>query len=112
MPHYTTSTQQQGILSKQILSKTPTELKYDERSVFMIEVNNQNLWNFESGSREKMIVPIWVFIGFQQQERQDSQNMNNDTFCRLPVISCQCSIGMVKYPNCIILLYYDDDEFS
>ena len=45
--HYTTSIQQQSILSKQILSKTLTELRCFGRSVFMKEVNNQNLWNFE-----------------------------------------------------------------
>ena len=46
VPHYTTSIQQQSTLSKQTSSETPTELRYVERSVFMKEVNNQNLWNF------------------------------------------------------------------
>ena len=50
--HYTPSIQQQSILSKQILSNIPTELRYVERSVFMKEVNNQNLWIFELGSQE------------------------------------------------------------
>ena len=45
VPHYTPSIQQKSTLSKQILSKTPTELRYVERSVFMKEVNNQNVWN-------------------------------------------------------------------
>ena len=66
VPHYTPSNQQQGILSKQILSKTPTELRYIERSVFMKEVNNQNLWIFALGSQGSMNVPIWIIIGFQQ----------------------------------------------
>ena len=43
VPHYTPSIQQQGILSKQSLIKTPTEHLYVERSVFMKKVNNQNL---------------------------------------------------------------------
>ena len=47
VPPYTPSIQQQGILSKQILSKTPTELRYIERFVFMKEVKNHNLCNFE-----------------------------------------------------------------
>ena len=105
---YTPSIQQQSILSKQFLSKTPTELKYNERSVFMKEVKNQKLWNFELGSQERMNVPIWVIIGFQQQDRQDSQNLNNDTFCWLPVTSCLCKIGTEKYPG--IFLNYDDDN--
>ena len=110
--HYTPSIQQQSIMSKQILNKTPTELRYVERSVFMKEVNNQNVWNFELGSQENMNVPIWIIIGFQQRDRQDSQNLNKDTFCRLPVVSAQCIIGTEKYPDSGILLNFDDDDYS
>ena len=112
VPHYTPSMSQQAIMSKQILNKTPTELRYVERSVFMKQVNNQNLWNFELGSQENMNVPIWIIIGFQQQDRQDSQDLNNDAFCRLPVVSAQCVIGTEKYPDAGILLNYDDDDYS
>ena len=112
VPHYTPSIQQQSTLSKQISIKTPTELRYVERSVFMKEVNNQNVWNFELGSHENINVPIWIIIGFQQRDRQDSQNLNNDTFCRLPVVSAQCIIGTEKYPDAGILLNYDDDDYS
>ena len=111
-PHYTPSMSQQAIMSQQILNKTPTELRYVERSVFMKEVNNENLWNFELGSQENMKVPIWIIIGFQQQDRQDSQNLNNDTFCRLPVVSAHCVIGTVKYPDAGISLNYADDDYS
>ena len=111
-PHYTPSIQQQSIMSKQILNKTPTELRYVERSVFMKQVNNQNVWNFELGSQENMNVPIWIIIGFQQQDRQDSQNLNKDTFCRLPVVSAQCIIGTEKFPDASILLNYEDDDYS
>ena len=112
VPHYTPSIQQQSTFSKQILSKTPTELRYVERSVFMKQVNNQNLWNFELGSQENMNVPIWIIIGFQQQDRQDSQNLNNDTFCRLPVVSAQCIVGTEKYADTDFLLNYNDDDYS
>ena len=78
----------------------------------MKEVNNQNLSNFELGSQESMNVPIWRIIGFQQQDRQDSQNLNNDTFCRLPIVSAQCIIGTEKYPDAAILLNYNDDDYS
>ena len=64
VPHYIPSMAQQAIMSKQILNKTPTELRYVERSVFMKEVNNQNLWTFELGSQENMNVPIWITIMF------------------------------------------------
>ena len=64
VPHYTPSMSQQDIMSKQILNKTNTELRYVERSVFMKEVNIQNLCNFELGSQGNMNVPIWISIGF------------------------------------------------
>ena len=104
VPHYMPSVQQQGILSQPILSKTPTELRFVAQSVFMKEVNNQNLWNFELSSQESMSVPLWNIIAFQQRDRQDSQNLNNDNFCSLPVTSAQCNIGTEKYTDGSILL--------
>ena len=59
-----------------------------------------------------MNVPIWIIIRFQQQGRQESQNLNIDTFCRLPVVSAQCVIGTEKYPDAGILLNYDDDDYA
>ena len=56
-----------------------------------------------------MNVPIWIIIGFQQRDRQDSQNLINDTFCRLPVVSAQCFIGTEKYPDAALLLNFDND---
>ena len=110
VPPCTPSIQLRSLKSKQILSKTPTELRYVERSVFMKEVNNQNLWKFEVGSQESMNVSIWIIIVFQQRDREDSQNLNIDTFYRLPVVSAQCIIGTEKNPDAGILLYYDDDD--
>ena len=80
IPHYTPSIGQQCILSRQILSKTPTEFRYIERSVSMEEVNNQNFCNFELSSEESMNVPIWIFVGFQQRERQDSKKFEQGDF--------------------------------
>ena len=51
---------------------------------------------------------LMIIIGFQEGDRQDSQNLKNDTFCRLPVTSAQCFIGMKKYVDAAILLNYDD----
>ena len=59
-----------------------------------------------------MIVPIWIIIGFQQRDRQDSQNLNNDTFSRLPVVCAQCVIGAENYPDNDLLLNYDIDDYS
>ena len=59
-----------------------------------------------------MNVPIWINIGFQQRDRQDSQNLNKDGFRRLPVTSAQCIIGTDKYPDSGILRNYNDDDYS
>ena len=112
VPRYTPSMQQQSILSKQILNKTPTQIQYPLRSVFMKEVNTQSFWTFELGSQEGINIPIWIFVGFQQNDRQHDQNLKNDTFVRLPVISAQVVIGTERYPDSGILLIYDDDDYS
>ena len=112
VPHYTPSMQQQSILSKQILNKTPTQIQYPERSVFMKEVNTQNFWSFELGTQEGINIPTWKFIAFQQNDRQHDQNLNNDTFVRHPVISAQVVIGTERYPDSAILLNFDDDNYS
>ena len=112
VPHYNPSMQQQSILSKQILNKTPTQIQYPERSVFMKEVNTQNFWTFELGTQEGINIPTWVFVTFQQNHRQHDQNLNNDTFIRLPVLSAQVVFGTKRYPDCAILINYEDDEYS
>ena len=52
MPQYIPSFSNQAFLCKQILFKTPTKLRYEERSLFMKEVNTQNLWTFELGTKK------------------------------------------------------------
>ena len=78
----------------------------------MKEVITQNFWTFELGTQEGINIPIWTFVGFQQNDRQHDQNLNNDTFVRLPVISAQVVIGTERYPDSGILLNYDDDDYS
>ena len=112
VPHYIPSIDEYNKLMIQIKNKTPTNLHYPERSVFMKEVNTQNFWTFELGTQEGVNFPIWVFVAFQQQDRQHDQTLNNDTFYRLPVTSAQCIIGTEKYPDSATLLNYDDDDYS
>ena len=112
VPHYTPSMQQQKILSKQIINKTPTQIQYPEKSIFTKEVNTQIFRTFELGTQEGINIPTWVFVAFQQNDRQHDQNLDNDTFVRLPVISAQVVIGTERYPDSGILLNYDDDDYS
>ena len=112
VPHYLPSLEEYTKLQTQIKNKTPTNLHYPERSVFMKEVNTPNFWTFELGTQEGVNVPIWVFVAFQQQDRQHDQTFNNDTFCRLSVSSAQYFIGTEKNPDSATLLNYADDDYS
>ena len=78
----------------------------------MKEVNTQNFWTFELGVQENINVPIWIFVAFQQMDRLNDQNLNNDTFYRMPVTSVQCIIGTEKDPDSAILMNFDDDDYS
>ena len=84
-PQFIPSIPKQGILSKKILSKTPMEFRYFERPVFSKEVKNQKLSSFELGNQERMNVPKWFIITFQQRVRQDSQDMDNVTLTNVIV---------------------------
>ena len=112
VPHYTVDLEEYTKLMTQIKRNTPTLLHYVERSVFMKELNTQNLWTFELGTQEGVNVPIWIFVAFQQSDRQNDQNLNNDSFYRPPVTQAQCIIGTERYPDSAILLNYEDDDYS
>ena len=106
VPHYSPNMEEYTKLMTQIKKNSPTLLHYPERSVFMKEVNTQNLWNFELGTQEGVNVPIWIFVAFHQSDRQNSQNLNNDAFYRPLITSAQCIIGTEKYPDSGILLNF------
>ena len=112
VPLYSPSLEEYTKLMNQIKKNTPTLHHYPERSVLLKEVNTQNLWTFELDTQEGINVPIWIFIASQQNDRQNDQNLNNDTFYRPLVTSAQCIIGTEKYPDSSILLNYNDDNCS
>ena len=112
VPHYSPSLEEYNKLMNQIKKNSLTLLHYPGRSVFMKEVNTQNLWTFELGTQEGINVPIWIFVAFQQIDRQNDQDLNNDTFYRPLVTSAQCIIGTEKYTDSGILLNYNDDDYS
>ena len=70
----------------------------------MKEVNTENLRNFELGVQESVNIPISVYVALQQKNRQNDQNLNNDTFYRMPVTSAQCIIRTEIYPDNAFLL--------
>ena len=99
-------------MSKQVLSRTPTELRHIERSVVLEEVNNQNLLNSDLGSQKSINIPIYFITEVQQRDGQDSQILNSDTCCGLAFTSAQCKIETEKNSDVGRLLNYDDDDYS
>ena len=104
--------EQQNIIMNQTVKKMAIELRYIERSVFMTEVNTQNLWTSELGTQADINNPIRIFVIFQQSDRQHDQNLNNDSFSRMPVTPAQCIIGSEKYPDSGILSNHNDDDYA
>ena len=112
VPHYNPNFEEYNKLLNQFKKTSPTLLHYPERSVFMKEGNTQIFWTFELGTQECINVPLWIFVAFQQNDRQNDQNLNNDTFYRPLVTSAQCIIGTEKYPDGGILLNHNDGDYS
>ena len=112
VPQYSPNFEEYNKLMNQIKKNSSTLLHYPERSVFMKEVNTQNLWTFELCTQEGINLPIWIFVAFQQNNRQNDQNSNNDTFYRPVVTSAQCIIGTENFTDSSILLNYNDDDYS
>ena len=110
--HYTLSLDQYRVIMKQVVDRKPTQLRYPEKSVFMKEVNTENFWTFELGTQQGFNIPTWIFTVFHQGDREHDQHLNNDSFCRLPLINAQCVTGTERYPDSAMLLNYDDDEYS
>ena len=97
-PHYIPSLENFNKLMNQITNVTPTQLHYPEKSVFMKEVNTQSLWTFELGVQDGINVPIWIYVVFQQSDRQHDKNLDNDSFHRAPVTSAQVFFGNREIP--------------
>ena len=112
VPHYTLSTEQQKIISKQIIGWISTELWYVERSIFMEKVSTRNTWTSQLGTEERTNVPMRNFVCFQQRDREDSQKWNIDGFYRPPVTSSQGNNGKENYPYAGILKIADDDDYN
>ena len=69
-----------GFFYKQILSETTNEFRYVDSFVFLRDVTNPSLWNFELGSGESLNLLEGILVGFRERDRQSSQNLNKYIF--------------------------------
>ena len=115
IPHYVPNLENQQLVMDQILNKDPTELYYTERTVFRKDVNTNMNWTFElgnSGGEAAQSTPIFVIVGFQARNKNDSQTHNNATFDRLPISNAVFKIGSEMNPDDGIDCDYDRDKYD
>ena len=93
------------------MDEIPTELYYEERTVFRRKITNNGLWTFELGIESGKNIPSWIIIGFMADEKFDSQLEDNSVFDWLPISQAVCRIGSDRYPNDYINLDYPRNNF-
>ena len=108
---FTPNLENQQLIADQLLSETPTELYYEERTVFRKKISNDGLWTFELGIESGKNIPSWVIIGFMADNKFDSQLHDNSVFDWLPISQAVCRIGSEKYPGDYINLNYPRNNF-
>ena len=101
----------QQLIASQILTETPTELYYEERSVHRRKITNNGLWTFELGIESGKNIPSWVIVGFMEDVRFDSQLHDNSVFDWLPISQAVCRLGSDRYPTDYINLDYSRTNF-
>ena len=75
-------------------------------------MNTQSVWNFELGTEEGTNNPIWILVGFQQMDGQNSRNLKNHTIYIPPVTGTHVVIDKRRYLDNSLFLNYDDAEYS
>ena len=108
---FTPSLDNQQLIASQILTETPTELYYEERSVHRRKITNNGLWTFELGIESGKNIPSWVIVGFMQDAKFDSQVHDNSVFDWLPISQAVCRLGSDRYPTDYINLDYSRNNF-
>ena len=69
VPHHTHSTEQQTLLSQEILSTIPSERRFVERICFfsMKGMKNGNLWNFVWDLKKKLTLLFLLSVGSNKE---------------------------------------------
>ena len=90
-----------------MLSKTPTELSYVEKSSFRKVVNSNRRWTFELGSASNQTL-LWVIIEFVDKIIFNSET-HDFSFVPLPIT--EASRGSENYPQYSINCDFDGNNY-
>lgn len=112
VPHYTTSLENQILVTEHVNNNNLTNMSYIERVMSTKSVNGNNTWTFELGVEAGMDIPIYVIVGFQTATRMGpSQEQNNGIFDRLDVIGASLKIGSERYPDNEMQIDYNRNNY-
>ena len=75
-------------------------------------VTTENNRSFEHSVGDSIDVPIYVIVGFMQNDQFNQQHQNSDKFYRPSVINAQCNISSEKVPEAGINCECAVDNYS
>ena len=87
----------QQSVADQMLSKTPTELYYEERTVFRKRFKNAGTWELQLGIESGKNILSFVIIACMENDKFGSQTHDNSAFFWLPMSSAVCRLGSERY---------------
>ena len=82
-----------------MLSKIPTDLYYEERTVFRRRINNAGTWEMQLSIENGGNITSYMIMPFMENDKFDSQRHDNSVFDWLPVSSAVCRLGSERYTD-------------
>ena len=113
VPHYTTSLENQLLVTEHVNNNKLTNMSYIERVMSTKSVDSNSNWTFELGVEAGMDIPIYVIVGFQTAARiGPDQTQNNGVFDILDVIGASLKIGSERYPDNEMQIDYNRNNYD
>ena len=108
---FTPNLDNQELVADQMVPETPTELYYEECTVFRKRTLNNGTWTFELGIESGKKIPSWVIVGFMESDKYDEQTRDNSASDWLPVSFAVCRLGSGRYPDNYKIFDYPKTNF-
>ena len=90
---FTPNLDNQQLVAEKLLSEVPTELYYEECTVFGKTMRKSGTWTFELGIENGKNIPSWINEGLLEIDEFDEQTRDKSNFDWLPVCSTVFRLG-------------------
>ena len=111
LPHYSLKTVQYAILSEHLISRAPTDLSNNEKSLLKINVIIEKNWTFDSGVESGNNMPFYNSLGILERSGSGHHYSNRDVFCKPTISRAQCNIWARKYSYSSVNHAYSIENF-